>query len=128
MTTAPSSYSPGTYSAGPPVVQAVETRMILIAGADLASMEVVASAIFDAGHVPVIGTWFTEPLVAISGLEADTEESVDQVRQPLTERLLARCDAVLRVGGPSTEADVMMGAARARGLRVFFDVKDAIDG
>jgi ADP-ribose pyrophosphatase len=102
--------------------------MILIAGADLASMEVVASAIFDAGHVPVIGTWFTEPLVAISGLEADTEESVDQVLQPLTERLLARCDAVLRVGGPSTEADVMMGAARARGLRVFFDVKDAIDG
>jgi hypothetical protein len=102
--------------------------MILIAGGDLASMEVVASAIFDAGHVPVIGTWFAEPLVAISGLEADTEESNDQVLQPLTERLLARCDAILRVDGPSAEADAMMSAARARGLRVFFDVKDAIDG
>lgn len=128
MMTAPSSHTPRPYSAGPPTPQSVEARMILIAGADLASMEEVAAAIFAAGHVPVIGDWFTDPLVAVSGLDVDAEESVDQILQPLTERLLARCDAVLRVDGQSAAADAMTGAARARGLRVFFDLKDALDG
>jgi hypothetical protein len=127
MTTA-SSDSPRAYSAGLPALQSVEARMIYIAGADLTSMEEVAAAIFAAGHVPVIGDWFSEPLAAMSGLDADAEESIDQILEPLTERLLARCDAVLRVDGHSAEADAMTGAARARGLRVFFDVKDALDG
>jgi hypothetical protein len=102
--------------------------MILIAGADLTSMEEVAAAIFAAGHVPVIGDWFTEPLAAMSGVDADTEEGFDQILEPLTERLLARCDAILRVDGHSAAADAIARAARARGLRVFFDVKDALDG
>jgi hypothetical protein len=127
MTTAPSR-SPYDYSTGAPALQAVESRMILIAGADLTSMEEVASVIFDAGHVPVIAPWFTEPLVAHSGFDAGTEESVDQILQPLTERLIARCDAILRVGGPSAAAEAMAGAGRARGLRVFYDVKEALDG
>ena len=128
MTTASSSYSPRPYSAGPPVLQSVETRMILIAGGDLTSMEEVASAIFDAGHVPVIGDWFTDPLIEQSELDSDDDESLEQILQPMTERLLARCDAMLRVGGPSAAADAMAGAARARGLRVYFDLKDALDG
>lgn len=128
MTTVPSAQLPSSYSPGPPVLQSVETRMIFIAGADLTSMEEVAAAIFAAGHVPVIGDWFTEPLAAKSGLDADDEESVDQILEPLTERLLARCDAILRVDGQSAAADRMAGAARARGLRVFFDLKDALDG
>lgn len=128
MTTAPSPHSPRAYDAAPPVLQTVEARMIFIAGADLTSMEEVAAAIFAAGHVPVIGDWFTEPLAAMSGLDVDAEESIDQILEPLTERLLARCDAILRVDGQSAAADAMTGAARARGLRVFFDVKDALDG
>jgi hypothetical protein len=128
MMTASSSRSSRPYSAGPPALQTVETRMILIAGADLTSMEEVAAAIFAAGHVPVIGDWFSEPLAAMSGLDADTEEGIDQILEPLTERLLARCDAILRVDGHSAAADAIAGAARARGLRVFFDVKDALDG
>jgi hypothetical protein len=102
--------------------------MILIAGADLTSMEEAASLIFDAGHVPVIGDWFTDPLIEQSGLDADDDESLEQILQPMAERLLARCDAMLRVGGPSAAADAMAGAARARGLRVFFDLQDALDG
>jgi molybdopterin biosynthesis enzyme len=38
---------------------------------------------------------------------------------PIAERLLARCDAVLRVGGASAGADEMVRQARARGIRVF---------
>jgi ADP-ribose pyrophosphatase len=127
MDTAPSR-SPYDYSTGVPALQAVEARMILIAGADLCQMEAAASVIFDAGHVPVIAPWFTEPLVALSAFDAGTEESVDQILQPLTDRLIARCDAILRVGGASAAADAMAGAGRARGLRVFHDVKEALDG
>jgi hypothetical protein len=128
MTTASSSYSPRPDSAEAPVRQSVETRLILIAGADLTSMEEAASAIFDAGDVPVIGDWFTDPLIEQSGIDSDDDESVEQILQPMTERLLGRCDAMLRVPGPSAAADAVAGAARARGLRVYFDVKDALDG
>src|SRR4051812_40619578 len=93
MTTASSSYSPRSDSAGLPVLQSVETRMVLITGADRTSMEEVASAIFDAGHVPVIGDWFTDPLLGQLGLGADDEASFEQILQPMAERLLARCDA-----------------------------------
>lgn len=110
--------------------------MIFIAGADRASMDEVAAAIFDAGHVPVIEDWFSEPLASIPGPGGNAawaptrsgEESGDQILQPLTERLLSRCDAILRVGGPSAAADAMAGAGRARGLRVFFTVEDALEG
>jgi hypothetical protein len=102
--------------------------MILIAGGDLTAMEEVASVIFDAGHVPVVGDWFTDPLIEQSGFDAGDEESFEQILQPMAERLLARCDAMLRIGGPSAAADALAGAARARGLRVYFDVKDALDG
>lgn len=128
MTIVSPSHSPRSNHAAPAVLQAVETRMILIAGADLTAMEEVASILFDAGHVPVIGDWFTDPLIEQSGLDSDGDEFVDQILEPLTERLLGRCDALLRIGGPCPSADSIAGAARARGLRVFFDVQDAIDG
>ena len=51
-----------------------------------------------------------------------------QIVNPLGERLLARCDAVLRVGGPSVAGDAMVAIARARGLRVFFTTSEALDG
>ncbi|HMQ35728.1 MAG TPA: hypothetical protein PKD53_33795, partial [Chloroflexaceae bacterium] len=43
---------------------------------------------------------------------------------PVAERLLARCDAVLRVGGPSAGADQMVDSAQARGLLVFRRLQD----
>ena len=101
--------------------------MILIAG-DVRSAEAVAIPLFRAGHVPVTGEWLSAPLVALSGLDVAAEEAADQVLDPLTERLLSRCDAVLRVGGPSARADALVGLARARGLRVFFSLREALAG
>ena len=104
-------------------LQPVEMRMILIAGADVATMQQAASRLFQAGHMPVMGEWFSEPLLELPEVERSAEAPHD-----LTERLLARCDAVLRVGGPSTGADTVVGLGRSRGLRVFFDLNDALDG
>ena len=110
------------------MLQVVETRMILIAGADVAAVEEVALPLFHAGHIPVVGDWFAEPLAALSGPAPLEVEAVAEIFQPLAERLLARCDGILRVGGPSAGADTLVGMGRSRGLRVFFNLEDALAG
>jgi hypothetical protein len=110
------------------LLPSVEMRMILIAGADEPSTHQVAMPLFRAGHVPVVGEWFTDPLLTLSGLEPAGDETFDQLVRPLAERLLARCDAILRVGGPSDRADTVVRLGRARGLRVFFTLEEALEG
>jgi hypothetical protein len=128
MVIAPPSRVPHLRDQSPTAVQSTEARMILIAGADPESIEAVAAPLFHAGHVPVVGAWFADPLVALWGFDPSADETADHVIDPLTERLLPRCDAILRVGGASEKADAMVGIGRARGLRVFFSLKDALDG
>jgi hypothetical protein len=43
---------------------------------------------------------------------------------PTAERLLAHCDAVLRLPGDSTGADQDVAIARERGLPVYSDVSE----
>jgi hypothetical protein len=107
-----------------PAFQPVEMRMILLAGADPAAMQDASMELFRAGHMPLMGEWFAEPLAAVSGLNDADHEAID----PLGERLLSRCDAVLRLGGESASGDAMVAVARARGLRVFFSLEDALEG
>ena len=106
-------------------MQPAETRMILIVGANVRLMEWAALSLFRAGHIPVLGQWFW-PLVTSDTAPSDTElfESSD----PVAERLIGRCDAILRVDGPAPDADVLVNAARARGLRVFTTLEEAIAG
>jgi hypothetical protein len=103
------------------MLQPMEVRMVFIAGADAAAMRMASMALFNAGHLPVIVDELAAPLLA--GLDGTVEE----VLHPLSERMLARCDAVLRVEGASAAADDLVGLARARGLRVFFSLQEAID-
>jgi hypothetical protein len=102
-------------------MQAAEARMILVVGGDAALMEWAALSLFRAGHIPVLGQWFW-PLVT-----SDTapETGVDD---PVGDRLLGRCDAILRVDGAAPEADALVRTARARGLRVYDNLDDAIAG
>ncbi|MCW2985933.1 MAG: hydrolase [Conexibacter sp.] len=44
--------------------------------------------------------------------------SFDAIFHPIARRLLDRCDAVLRAGGPSAGADEMVALARAAGKLV----------
>ena len=112
--------------------------MILIAGpyrsgtgddpeklaANVRAMEDYALPLFRAGHVPVVGEWLALPLVALAGSTRIGDAAFDEIFHPIAERLLAHCDAVLRTGGPSKGADLMVETARAHGLAVFHSLRD----
>jgi hypothetical protein len=115
-----------------------EPLMILIAGpyrsgtnddpekmaANVRAMEALALPLFRAGHLPVLGEWFALPLVHLAGSARVGDGPFNEVFHPIAERLLAKCDAVLRTGGPSAGADLMVEVARERGLLVFHRLED----
>ncbi|MBP6179879.1 MAG: DUF4406 domain-containing protein [Anaerolineales bacterium] len=82
-------------------------------------MEAFALPIFRMGHIPVLGEWFALPLVHLAGSKRIGDEPFNEIFHPIAERLLEKCDAVLRVGGPSQGADMMIEIALKRGLKVF---------
>jgi len=88
------------------------------------AMEAYALPIFRAGHVPVLGEWFALPLVALAGSRQVGDAAFNEIFHPIAERLLEHCDAVLRMGGASQGADLMVSVAQARGLRVFLKLSD----
>ena len=49
-------------------------------------------------------------------------DAFTEIFHPIAERVLARCDACLRIGGPSEGADRMVAVARRLGKRVFADL------
>ncbi|NJN19562.1 MAG: DUF4406 domain-containing protein [Oscillochloris sp.] len=112
--------------------------MILIAGpyrsgtgddparlaANVRAMEEVALPLFQAGHIPVVGEWFALPLVALAGSTQVGDEPFNAIFHPIAERLLDRCDAVLRIGGPSQGADEMVRIAQEQGKPVFYRLED----
>ncbi|MFH9723115.1 DUF4406 domain-containing protein [Streptomyces sp. NPDC017254] len=89
--------------------------------ANLARLEAAAWPIFAAGHLPVIGEWIALPVLHSAGA-GPTDPLADQVLYPAAERLLARCDAVLRLPGESAGADGDVATARRRGLPVYDDL------
>lgn len=87
--------------------------------ANVRLMEEYALPLFRAGHVPVLGEWFALPLVALAGSRQVGDGPFNEIFHPISERILERCDAVLRVGGASQGADLMVRLAEARGLSVY---------
>jgi hypothetical protein len=90
--------------------------------ANVEAMNSVALRLFRAGHLPVTGEALALPLIEQAGSIRIGDEPFDEIFHPIAERLLSRCDAVLRIGGPSAGADLMVAEARAGGLRVFTDL------
>jgi len=88
------------------------------------AMEAYALPLFRAGHVPVVGEWLALPLAALAGSRRPGDAAFDEVFHPIAERILSRCDGVLRVGGASQGADQMVEVARAHGLAVFHDLSE----
>ncbi len=88
------------------------------------AMEAYALPLFRAGHVPLIGEWIALPLVALAGSERVGDAVFDEIFHPVAERLVAHCDAILRIGGPSKGADLMVETARALGRGVFYSLRD----
>jgi hypothetical protein len=92
--------------------------------ANVRLMEEYALPLFRAGHVPVVGEWLALPLVSLAGSRRVGDDAFNEIFHPIAERLLQRCDAVLRVGGPSEGADLMVRLARERGLAVYRALRD----
>ena len=92
--------------------------------ANVEAMEAWALPIFRAGHIPVVGEWLALPLVARAGSTRIGDEAFTEIFHPIAERLVARCDAVLRVGGPSAGADELVRLAESSGRQVYRHLVD----
>jgi hypothetical protein len=86
---------------------------------NVAVMNEAALAVYRAGHLPVTGEALALPLIEAAGSRRVGDAVFDEIFHPIARRLLARCDAVLRVGGASAGADEMAAIAREQGKPVF---------
>jgi hypothetical protein len=92
--------------------------------ANVAAMNRAALEVFRAGHVPVTGEAVGLPVAEAAGSCEVGDAVFAEVFDPLARRLVVRCDAVLRIGGPSAGCDEMVALARDAGRLVVFDVAD----
>ena len=110
-----------------------QSMMILIAGPyrsgtgddpalmaeNLRTLESVALPLYRAGHIPLIGEWIALPLLREAGSEGPGDAIYDEILYPIANRLLSRCDAVVRLPGASKGADEDVRLAKELGLAIF---------
>jgi len=87
-------------------------------------MERYALPLFRAGDLPVVGEWLALPLVALAGSTRVGDAAFDEIFHPIAERLVEHCEGILRVGGASEGADLMVRLARDRGLAVYHRLQE----
>jgi len=92
--------------------------------ANLEAMNRAALAVYRMGHLPAVGEWYALPLMHVAGSKAMGDAAFQEIFHPSAMRLLERCDAVLRVGGPSQGADEIVRTAREKGKRTFRDLAE----
>ena len=92
--------------------------------ANVRAMGDMALRVFRADHLPVLGEWFALPLVELAGSQRVGDDIFNEIFHPVARRLVARCDACLRIGGPSQGADEMVARARQAGRQVFFSLEE----
>jgi hypothetical protein len=87
--------------------------------ANLRAMNEAAHEVWKRGHVPVIGVNMALPVIEAAG-----RDRYDAIMMPLSLALAERCDAVLRIGGPSNGADREVELIRKKGGRVFASAEE----
>ena len=92
--------------------------------ANVAAMEAFALPLYEAGHMPLLGEWLALPLLKLAGSTRVGDAAFERIFHAHATRLLASCDAVLRVGGASAGADAMVESARSLGLAVFHSLHE----
>lgn len=121
---------------GPPPRPAGAPLLVFIAGpyrsgtgdredaiaANVQAMQAAAVQVAALGHVPLLGEWVTLPLIEAAGSQRRGDAVWERFFHPHAQALLERCDAVLRIGGPSAGADAMVAAALAHGIHVRYGV------
>jgi hypothetical protein len=115
-----------------------EPLMILVAGpyrsgtggdpdriaANVEAMTRVSLDLYRRGHLPVMGEWFALPLIEQAERDDAGGDPFEEIFHPVAERVLERCDACLRIGGPSEGADRMVATARRLGKTVYASIED----
>jgi hypothetical protein len=76
-------------------------------------------ALFRAGHLPVLGEWFALPLIEHAGSTRVGDDVFNQIFHPISRRVVAKCDGVLRIGGASAGADEMVAIGREHGAAIY---------
>jgi hypothetical protein len=92
--------------------------------ANVDAMMEMALRLFRAGHLPVLGEWYALPLIDFAGSKKIGDAVFDEIFHPIARRLVAKCDACLRIGGPSAGADEMVALAKSNGKLVFHRLED----
>lgn len=90
--------------------------------ANVDAMTDTALKLFRLGHLPVLGEWFALPLIEHAGSRRIGDDIFNEIFHPISRDLVLRCDACLRIGGPSQGADEMVSLARSSGKTVFFHI------
>jgi hypothetical protein len=93
---------------------------------NLKKLEEVALPLFRAGHIPMIGEWVALPLLREAGSKKPGDATYTEIAYPVAERLLTKCDAVLRLPGESKGADQDVKIAKERGLKIFYKLEDIL--
>ncbi|MGL5003303.1 MAG: DUF4406 domain-containing protein, partial [Casimicrobium sp.] len=78
--------------------------------------------LFRAGHLPVMGEWYALPLIEHAGSTKIGDAAFNEIFHPISRRLVAKCDAVLRIGGASGGAHEMVSLAREHAQAVYFSI------
>jgi len=91
---------------------------------NLERLESYSLPIYKKGHIPLIGEWVALPIVRQAGSKSLGDAVSEQFLYPVADRLLERCDAVLRIEGESKGADEDVRIAGERGLPVYLRVED----
>ena len=87
--------------------------------ANMRAMNEAALRLFRAGHLPITGEALALPLVETAGSTSLGDAVFDEIFHPIGERVARRCDACLRIGGPSVGAEAMVAIFERAGRPVY---------
>lgn len=116
----------------------MKNLMILVAGpyrsgtnddpaliaANVKAMTDTALALYNKGHLPVLGEWFALPLIEAAGSKEIGDAVFNQIFHPVAIQLISHCDGVLRIGGPSAGADEMVETGLAYGKTIYRNLEE----
>lgn len=91
--------------------------------ANQARLESFALPIYQRGHLPLVSEWMALPIVHLVGGKTHGAAVFSAYQTPVAQRLLSRCDAVLRIPGASQGADLDVATALRLGLPVYESVE-----
>jgi hypothetical protein len=92
--------------------------------ANYRQMNEAALELFRMGHLPITGEAIALPMIEVAGSRTTGDTIWNEIFHPVGRMLVARVDAVLRIGGASAGADEMVSLARSAGKRVYFSTAE----